>query len=64
VGGALVAVAVNRLRGGVSVPCAKLFHTDQFACHFPACAYQRRGIPSPMPIRPAAPGPHTQEAST
>jgi aquaporin Z len=36
------AAAWLSLRAGAAVPCAKLWHTDEFACHFPDCAYSER----------------------
>jgi aquaporin Z len=38
--GALLAVALYRALGRHSTPCAKLYHTDDYACHFVDCAYQ------------------------
>jgi aquaporin Z len=48
VAGALAAVALaGRLRANL-VPCAKLFHTDDFECHLRDCIYRaRRELPIP-----------------
>lgn len=42
VAGALAAVFVADRVQAAFVPCAKLFHTDEFACHFHDCVYQGR----------------------
>jgi aquaporin Z len=39
--GALLAVLVYRALGRRTTPCAKLFHTDDYVCHFVGCQYQR-----------------------
>lgn len=61
--GALAAVWLL-MRAARPIPCAKLYHTDDFACHFPDCAYRAlTGVPSHD--RPASrPEPHCQEATS
>ena len=39
--GALLATVLFRALGRRTLPCAKLFHTDEYACHFVDCQYQR-----------------------
>jgi aquaporin Z len=39
--GALLATAAFRALGQRTTPCAKLFHTDEYVCHFVDCQYQR-----------------------
>jgi aquaporin Z len=43
IAGAVVAVAVTGRVSPALIPCAKLFHTDEFACHFHTCLYEGRG---------------------
>jgi len=52
-GALAAAVFADRVQGAF-VPCAKLFHDAEFACHFPDCAYQGRHawpaqLPEPSP---------------
>jgi aquaporin Z len=65
VAGAIAAVSLADGVNAAFVPCAKLFHTDEFACHFHDCVYQGRhrgpanlGAPEPPP------GQTPQEAMT
>jgi aquaporin Z len=46
--GALLATVLYRAFGRRTTPCAKLFHTDDYVCHFVNCQYQR-----PTPERSA-----------
>ena len=39
--GALLATVLYRALGRRTTPCAKLFHTDEYVCHFVNCQYQR-----------------------
>ena len=39
--GALLATLLYRALGRRTTPCAKLFHTDEYVCHFVDCQYQR-----------------------
>jgi aquaporin Z len=39
--GAILATAAFRALGHRTTPCAKLFHTDDYVCHFVDCQYQR-----------------------
>jgi aquaporin Z len=59
IAGAAAAVAVAGRASAALVPCAKLFHTDEFACHFHACVYEGRG-PRPHQEHAAEP----QEATS
>ena len=58
------ALLADKIQGPIFVPCAKLIHTDEFACHFRDCAYEGRhaGRPSLPPTvargRTAQPRPH------
>jgi len=39
--GAVLATVLYRALGRRTTPCAKLFHTDEYVCHFVDCQYQR-----------------------
>lgn len=41
-GALLAAVLFRRFRG--TTPCAKLYHTDAYPCHFTPCAYTRQAV--------------------
>jgi aquaporin Z len=67
IAGALAAVSLAGWLNAAFVPCAKLFHTDEFACHFHDCLYQGRhhgpaNLGAPEPLEP--PGRTPQEATT
>lgn len=54
--GALAAVVLYRALGRRRPPCAKLYHTDDYVCHFVDCEYQpppSRRSPSRDPRTPA-----------
>jgi aquaporin Z len=62
--GALAAVWLSVRDASQPVPCAKLYHTDEFACHFANCAYRARAH-VPSPDRPVGlPEPQPQEAAS
>jgi aquaporin Z len=62
--GALAAVWLSlRLEPG-AIPCAKLYHTDEFACHFPDCAYQAQPSVLVAVGLDERPDPQPQEASS
>lgn len=62
--GALAAAWVSLRLGGSAVPCAKLYHTEEFACHFADCAYQARsGVPIAVGLG-ERPDPQPQEAGS
>ncbi len=76
IAGALAAVLAADRVDAAFVPCAKLFHTDEFVCHFHDCVYQGRHVwpvhpatpdrpdpaatQSPEPLEPLAPQAHSQ----
>jgi aquaporin Z len=63
VAGALAAVRLSMRSAARPVPCAKLHHTDEFACHFTGCAYTARSA-VPSPGRPSGlPQPTPEEAA-
>jgi len=61
--GALAAVVAADRVDAAFVPCAKLFHTDEFACHFHDCVYQGRHQRRVRLGAPQPPGPLPQEAT-
>jgi aquaporin Z len=63
IAGALAAVWVS-MRTDRPVPCAKLYHTDEFDCHFAACAYRARARVPIIDRHAGRPDPQPQEAAS